>query len=247
MSCLHRIVMALLCATALFTGNASLAQRVEGPAGGPRYAVDPFWPKPLPNNWLMGQAAGVAVDKDDNIWVLQRPRTLSEDERGATLNPKRSDCCAPAPAVLKFDQQGNLLASWGGPGQGYDWPRNEHGMYVDPKGNVWIGGNDASDHMLLKFTGDGKFLLQIGKPGKSLGSNATDQLGRPAHMMLDAPTNELYIVSRESGERLGSFGRSGRNAGDFHWMHNIGIDSKGNVYTTEVDNAKRAQRFKPAQ
>ena len=361
-------LVSLACITMLLGSGAALAQRVEGPANGPRYAVDPFWPKPLPNNWLLGQASGVAVDKDDNIWVLNRPRTLTEDERGATLNPQRSDCCKPAPAVLKFDQQGNLLASWGGPGEGYDWPRNEHGIYVDPKGNVWIGGNDAADHMLLKFTGEGKFLLQIGKPGKSLGSNATDQLGRPAHMMLDVPANELFvadgylnkrvivfdadtgaykrhwgaygnrpddaqlarhnptspqfgnpvhcvrimndgtvfvcdrdnnriqvfqkdgkfvrqivldpktlgagsawdlvasvdaeqkyllvadgennrvnIVLRESGERLGSFGRSGRNAGDFHWVHNIAVDSKGNVYTTEVDNAKRAQRFKPAQ
>lgn len=84
----------------------------------PEFEVDPFWPKPLPNNWLLGQVSGVAVDKRDHIWVIHRPRSLSEREVGSTLNPPISKCCTPAPPVLVFDVSGNLLRYWGGEGQG---------------------------------------------------------------------------------------------------------------------------------
>src|SRR5207247_1313777 len=114
----------------------------------PRFRVDPAWPKPLPNRWLMGQAAGVAVDAQDHVWVIQRPRSL-----------------VPAPPVLEFDPAGNLLRAWGGPGRGYDWPAAEHGIFVDAQGHVWIGGNGERDHQVLKFTPDGKLLLQIGQAG----------------------------------------------------------------------------------
>ena len=103
----------------------------------PRFEVDAAWPKPLPHRWLMGQAAGVAVDARDHIWVVQRPKSLTEDERGATLTPPRSLCCVPAPPVLEFDAEGNLLQAWGGPGAGYEWPENEHGIHVDHEGHVW--------------------------------------------------------------------------------------------------------------
>src|SRR5262249_2986273 len=96
----------------------------------PRFQVDAAWPKPLPNNWIMGQAAGVAVDAQDHIWVIQRPRTLTDDEKALTLNPPPSKCCRPAPAVMEFDGEGNLLKAWGGPGEGYDWPQNEHGISI---------------------------------------------------------------------------------------------------------------------
>jgi len=296
--------------------------------------------------------------------VIHRPRTATEDERGATLDPPRSKCCKPAPPVIEFDRAGNVLQAWGGEGRGYEWPKNEHGIYVEPAGNVWIGGNDATDNQILKFTNDGKFLLQIGHAGATEGSNSTTQLGRPAHMELDPAANELFVADgyqnrrvivfdattgaykrhwgaygktpddaklplyntaspqfgypvhcvrqtndgllyvcdrgnnriqlfkkngefvrqivlepktrgsgspwdliptedpgqryllvadgtnnevhillRESGECIGSFGRPGRNAGDFHWVHNIAIDSQGSVYTSEVDTGKRAQRF----
>ncbi len=83
-----------------------------------RFEVDPAWPQRLPNDWIMGQAAGVAVDAQDNVWVVQRPRTLTDDEKAASLDPQRTRCCKPAPPVLVFDQAGTLLKSWGGPGQG---------------------------------------------------------------------------------------------------------------------------------
>ena len=256
----------------------------------------------------------------------------------------------------------------GGPGPGYEWPQNEHGIYVDHKGNVWVGGNGENDHQLLKFTPDGRFLLQIGRAGQTGGSNSTTLLGRPAHMETDPATNELIVadgyrnrrvivfdadtgaykrhwgaygerpddapprnyvpgqppsrqfanpvhcarqskdgllyvcdrinnriqvftkdgkfqkeffvglqtrgsgsvwdlvlshdagqrwlhivdgennqvwtVQREDGRVVDTFGRNGRNAGQFHWVHNVAMDSAGNLYTSEVDTGKRAQKFR---
>src|SRR5262249_14146086 len=121
-----------------------LQQRAAVEAAGamaPRFEVDPLWPKPLPNHWLQGQTIGVSVDDKDHIWIIHRAGSLEAGERHATTNPPIAICCAPAPPVLNFDQEGNLLASWGGPGQGYDWPDSNHGITIDYKGNVWIGGN----------------------------------------------------------------------------------------------------------
>jgi len=342
---------------------ASLCEAAESPT----YMVDPSWPKALPNNWILGQAAGVAVDAQDHIWVIQRPLTLTPDEKALTFDPPRAKCCAPAPPVLVFAQDGTLLKAWGGPGDGYDWPQNEHGIFIDAKGFVWIAGNGANDGEILKFTQDGKFVLQIGKKGPQTDSNDTTRLGRPANMSVDVAAHEIYIADgyynhrvivfdsetgtykrhwgaygkkpddkavtaydpdkppppqfgnpvhcvklaadglvyvcdrsndriqvfrkdgtfvkefmiekttrgagsvwdlaffpdeketwllnadgtnnevrtlmRETGAIVGAFGRNGRQAGEFHWVHNIAVDSRGNVFTTEVDNGKRAQKF----
>ena len=119
---------------ALFWFAGMLSAGAQSPA----FRVDPFWPHPLPNNWILGQVGGMSIDAQDNIWVLQRPRSLTDDEKGATLNPPRSKCCVPAPSVLVFNQAGDLIKSWGGPGDnlGYDWPLQEHGILVDNKGFV---------------------------------------------------------------------------------------------------------------
>ena len=119
----------------------------------PKFEVDPLWPKPLPNHWLMGNTIGVSVDAQDHIWIIHRQGSLEAMENYAVANPpgpKRqagvveSECCGPAPAVLEFDEAGNLLASWGGKdGENYVWPLSNHGITVDFKGNVWIGGNGA--------------------------------------------------------------------------------------------------------
>jgi hypothetical protein len=338
----------------------------------PRFEVDPFWPRPLPNNWQIGQVAGVAVDAQDHVWIIQRPRSLTNDEKGASLDPPRSRCCIPAPPVIEFDAAGNVVRAWGGAGQGYEWPSSEHGIRIDPKGNVWLGGTGNEDGMLLKFTREGKFLMQIGHAGPRKGNNDTTQLGRPADTWFDAAANEVYVADgygnhriivfdsdtgaykrhwgaygkrpvdepsqealsydparppsqsfnnpvhcvkiadddlvyvcdrsndriqvfrkdgsfvrewvqmkdtrgsgsiwdlyvwpdkeqshlvvvdgennearvmrRSDGEVVTTFGRNGRNAGQFHWVHNIAIDSKGNVFTSEVDTGKRVQKFRP--
>ena len=108
----------------------------------PRFEVDPMWPKPLPNHWIMGNTIGVSVDSKDHVWIIHRGGSLEAKEVYATTNPPGSECCVPAPPVLEFDQEGNLLGHWGGQdGPGYVWPASNHGITVDFKGNVWIGGN----------------------------------------------------------------------------------------------------------
>jgi DNA-binding beta-propeller fold protein YncE len=171
-------------------------------AAAPEYRVDPFWPRPLPNDWILGQVAGVAVDSRDHVWIIQRPGSLSEREVGASLEPPISKCCIAAPPVLVFDAEGNLLRRWGGPGEGYDWPENEHGIYVDAEDNVWIGGNGENDHQILKFTLDGEFLMQIGEAGVSNGSNDTESLGRPADVTVDTEADEIYVADGYGNKRV---------------------------------------------
>jgi DNA-binding beta-propeller fold protein YncE len=381
----------------------------------PGFSVDPFWPKPLPHQWQIGQVPGIAVDKDDNIWIVQRPRTLTNDERGASnfnvpvppqpstdldgaARPQGSisDCCLPAPSVMQFDPKGNLLRAWGGPvdpGKCVEpecqWPNTEHGIYVDHEMNVWLGGQAGG--AVLKFTADGEFLLQIGRRQPPVrnsndtdgGVNGTPLLAQPADIEGDPDEDEIYIADgytnlrvivvdartglykrhwgaygqnpvndapfgayvknqapaphfrnpvhavrvtndglvyvadrvndriqvfdkkkvgavcqnptgtpgvcgfvgeffvatdtlgpgstwdidvspdpqqkflynadgsnnyvwtllRKTGAILGTFGRNGRNAGQFHWVHNMAADSKGNLYTAEVDTGKRVQKF----
>ena len=107
----------------------------------PKFEVDPLWPKPLPNHWVLGATVGVAVDSQDHIWIVHRQNTLEKMETYAQQTPVAGECCVAAPPVLEFDEEGNLIGHWGGPGPGYDWPVSMHGITVDYKGNVWIGGN----------------------------------------------------------------------------------------------------------
>ena len=175
------IVAWLVAASALIAGPA-LAQ-TAGTA--PQFQVDPFWPKPLPNNWILGQVSGIATDKYDRLWVVHRRGSLTPRERAAEQNPPEAKCCAAAPPVLVFDQSGNLIRHWGGPGQGYEWPENEHGIFIDDNDFVWLAGNGKKDGQLLKFTMDGKFVLQIGKQGQGNDSNSTERLGSPADVAVD--------------------------------------------------------------
>jgi DNA-binding beta-propeller fold protein YncE len=334
----------------------------------PKYKVDPAWPLELPNNWILGQVGGLTVDSHDHIWVFQRPGSDTVDELGAAQVPQRSMCCIAAKPVLEFDITGKLINAWGGAGSGYDWPTSEHGIHVDKSGNVWLGGAAPTDRMVLKFTSDGRFLMQIGKRSSDpLDSLRTDILGRPAGIDVDEAAHEVYIadgygnkriivydsetgafkrlwgaygnkpsdadpgpytpgappaqqfrnpvhcvhiaqdglvyvcdrlnnriqvftkmgkfikefsvrpetlgigsawdfafsrdkeqsflfvadgednviwtLQRSDGNILGSFGHNGRNAGQFHWIHQIASDSAGNLYTGEVDTGKRIQRF----
>jgi NHL repeat len=200
----------------------------------PRFEVDPLWPKPLPKHWILGQTIGVSVDAQDHVWIIHRAGSLEDGEVHATTDPPKAQCCAPAPPVLQFDQEGNLISSWGGPGPGYDWPESNHGVTIDYKGNVWIGGNSANppnrgrgqaaaprgggqvqneeqsntsqfgtnDAMVLKFTQAGKFLMQIGKPGQSKGSNDIENLRRPAKTFIDKQTNEVYVADGYGNHRV---------------------------------------------
>jgi DNA-binding beta-propeller fold protein YncE len=347
----------------------------KGTEGGPKYVVDPFWPKPFKEDadgvqLLVGQVAGIAVDTKNHVWIVHRPHSLLPDEVDPkTKRPRTHRCCKALPPVVEFDMEGNYVQGWGGPGEGYDWPSNGHGIYVDPQDNVWVAGNGNQDHQILKFTREGKFLMQIGRAGKSEGSSSQVQLGRPAHMVLDPVANELYvadgygnrrvavfdagtgaykrhwgayggtpsdeklppynpsgplskqfgnpvhcvrlsndglvyvcdrvnnriqvfdksgrfrhefrvevqtlangsvwdmvlshdakqrylyvadgangriyILNRSDGIQVGSFGRTGRMAGEFKWIHNMDIDARGNLYTAEVGFGRRIQKFVP--
>ncbi|MFT5143197.1 MAG: 2-keto-4-pentenoate hydratase/2-oxohepta-3-ene-1,7-dioic acid hydratase in catechol pathway [Rhodothermales bacterium] len=334
------------------------------------FAVDASWPKPLPNNWILGQVSGVDVDADGNIWIVHRPLTLTEREAGAVQNPPLSACCVPAPSVIQFSPEGDVLRAWGGPDSGMKWPTSEHGLFVDGGGNVWIGSNGRGDQVVMKFTPDGEKLLQIGEWGETGGSAHQSLLGQPADIDVDDAADEVYIADgygnrrvvvfdattgeykrhwgaynnqphdrelpdfvpgqeqesfrspvhavrisndgkvyvadrvnnriqvfkktgefieegivapntlamgsvwdiemsqdeaqtylyvpdgtnqtvwvlrREGLEVVGSFGRGGRQAGQFGWIHNLAMDQRGNVYTTEVDDYKRVQKFRPVR
>ncbi len=348
------------------------AQLPYGSSQPPEFRVDPHWPKPLAEDesglqLILGQVAGIAVEeKNGHVWIVHRPATLLPDEWNAKEGrPVTHRCCKALLPVAEFDREGKMLRSWSPTGAGFDWPKTEHGIYVDPDGNVWVAGNGNEDHQILKFTPEGKFLMQIGRPGRSEGSNSRLQLGRPAHMVVsggelfvadgygnrrvvvfdaatgaykrhwgayggtpsddkppaydpkqppssqfgnpvhcvrvssdglvyvcdrannriqvfgrmgnfrhefrvevqtlangavwdmvlshdpaqkylyvaDGANGRIYVLNRADGKRVGMFGRTGRMAGEFKWIHNIAIDRDGNLYTSEVGFGRRIQKF----
>ena len=342
------------------------APDVDQRGAAPVFQVDPFWPKTLPNNWILGPVSGIAIDSRDHVWIAQRPTELAPDERGAAATPPTSECCIPAPPIIEFDPAGNVVQAWGGPGAGYEWPKREHGLFVDARNNVWLSGAGDKDAQVLKFTTTGKFLLQIGKYGQTLGSNDRNTLGKPSSIGVDVTTNEVFIADGEVNHRVivfnadtgaykrhwgaygkvpddkavvkydptkppsaqfgdvavhcvrlakdglvyvcdrvnnriqvfrrdgtfvkevvvakntlglgsvwdvnlspderflyvadgvnkkvwiltrddlaivGSFGHGGRNAGQFYWVQALAVDSRGTIYTAEVSEGKRVQKF----
>ncbi|MEQ1578991.1 MAG: hypothetical protein ABL964_00225 [Steroidobacteraceae bacterium] len=188
---LSMCMMAGLLATSIATAAAPM----------PRFEVDPSWPR-VPAHWKLGDVSSVAVDQDDNTWILHRPRTL-----------KPEDAASAAPAVLEFDRDGKFIRAWGGPGQGYEWPEREHGIHVDFRGNVWIGGNNCAglniaglkpvaDDAILKFTREGRFQLQIGRSGGSMGNGDTANVHRAADAWVHRPTNELFVADGYGNTRV---------------------------------------------
>ena len=344
--------------------RAALAQR----HGAPAFQVDPMWPK-MPRQWILGQVSGLDVDARDHVWIIQRPWSLASDEKAT--NPE-APCCTPAPPVMEFDAAGNYLQGWGGPGDGYEWPADEHTIHIDFKGNVWLSSAGGprlptkKENQILKFTQAGKFLLQIGHRGMSKGSLDTDNFNNAADIYVYAKTNEVFVADgyvnrrvivldadtgkfkrmwgaygnvpddaapnqlqnegpgpqqfnlvhgvrvsadglvyvadrrnnriqvftldgkfqreifverrtkllgtafsvafspdarqqlmfladagngkihifdRQTLEEVGSFGRIGHYAGEFVFLHNVAVDSKGDVYTAEVGGGRRVQKF----
>jgi DNA-binding beta-propeller fold protein YncE len=236
----------------------------------PRFEIDPYWPKPLPDTWEMGELGAVFVDANDHIWVISRPRTLTADQIGLSVKPPTSECCVPAPPVIEFDQEGRVVQSWGGAAPGYEWPANEHGLFVDHKGNVWLGGNTANqDAQILKFTHDGKFLLQIGRAKASKGSLDVENLNRPAQIWVWEKTNEVFVADGYQNRRVivfdadtgkfkrmwGAYGNkpddgvsrdrvSGpRGSEQFNIVHGVSVANDGLVYVSDRVN-NRIQVFR---
>ena len=185
----------------LFTTKAA-AQSLQAQARSvPVFEVDPAWPK-LPPQFKLGDASSFAIDAQDNVWLLHRPRTLKPEDSGKA-----------APAIVVFDAAGNFMKAWGGAGSGYDWPEREHGIHIDHKGFVWIGGNNCptsglaglkpvADDAYLKFTPDGKFVLQIGRSNQSKGDADTVNVHRAADAWVHAPTNELFVADGYGNHRV---------------------------------------------
>jgi DNA-binding beta-propeller fold protein YncE len=195
MSLITRTVLASSVAAALAVGTFTIMDSEAAPAPkaareAPRFEVDPTWPK-LPPRYIFGQVSSVSIDEQGHAWVLQRPSSLRADQKDKA-----------APPVIEFDEQGNFVQAWGGPGQGYDWPEVEHGIYVDPKGNVWLGGNGPTDHHLVKFTKQGRFLMQLGKKGASKGNTDTANVKGAADTFVHTPTNELFVADGYGNRRV---------------------------------------------
>jgi len=169
----------------------------------PRFEVDPMWPKPVPNHWVFGNIIGVGVDMNDHVYIIHRGAgSLEAKEIYAAENPPASECCLPAPPVLEFDAEGNLVKAWGGPGQGFEWPESNHGITPDSKGNLWIGGNGGNDGHILKFTREGKFVKQFGFSYASAGSNDPWAFNKVAKISLDEKANEAYVADGYGNHRV---------------------------------------------
>jgi len=242
----------------LWTIAFALLLAAQTPAP-PQFRAEPSWPT-IPNNWVFGEVSSIAVDRDDHVWILHRPRTVPAEQQ-----------VKAAPPVLEFDASGRYIQSWGGPANGYDWPEREHGIYVDPQGFVWIGGNNGygtpappgdSDDMLLKFTKAGKFVFQVGHRNQSGGNADTKNLHQPADSFLYR--DELFVADGYGNQRVivldsktgafkrmwGAFGNKPEapppaTAGEpqqFGLVHSIKVSSDGLVYVADRSN-QRVQVF----
>lgn len=217
--------------------QTEVAAPVPEASGGsvPTFRVDPDWPN-VPEQWKLGDVSSIAIDAQDNAWLLHRPRVLPPEEIEMA-----------APAVLGFDSEGNFLNAWGGAAEGYDWPQREHGLHIDHQGYVWLGGNNCparnlpllepvGDDQLLKFTLDGEFVMQLGQSNSSGGNTDTQNLSQPADAFVHPPTNELFVADGYGNHRVAVFdadtgefkrmwGAFGNAPEDEYHCPNVALDS----------------------
>jgi DNA-binding beta-propeller fold protein YncE len=181
-----------------------------GVAGGAAFHVDPTWPRELPNNWILGAVTGVYVDSRDHVWVTHLPETLTPEETAAVQDPPIGTCCAPAPTVIEFDANGDVVQAWGEPTQDITvYPRNPHGIFVDHNDYVWIG--TYMHHRVMKFRRNGEHVMTIGRYDENAGSNDSTLLGGPAGIWVDPGTNEVFVADGYRNRRVVVFeGESGR-------------------------------------
>jgi hypothetical protein len=225
----------------------------------PTFQVDPLWPKPLPNKWVMGSVIGVGVDSKDHIWMIHRLSTIDRNEIAAAQNPPISECCFPAPPVLVFDQAGNLIhflerpddprAPTGG-ARAEVMPKSEHGLYIDHRDNVWLADNDANAGEVVKLSQAGKHLLTIGAPLKpAKDSNDISAVHCATNMFVERTANEVYVADGYCNRRLIVFDAD-TGAYKRHWgaygkkpddsdMYNSGRAQVGKDY----DPTKVSQQF----
>ncbi len=168
----------------------------------PTHEVDPTWPQEMPNDWIMGAVTSVFVDVQDHVWVTHLRETLTEEETGAVQDPPTRLCCVPAPIVIEFDAEGEVVQAWGDPDTQdvSEFPRNPHGLFVDHNDFVWIGS--YRHHRVMKFTRSGEHLMTIGQYDVTGGSNDPDLLGGPAGIWVDPETNEVYVADGYRNRRV---------------------------------------------
>ena len=171
----------------------------------PAFLVDPLWPKPLPNHWITGNTIGVDVDDRDHIFTVHRNTENmfgGRTEIGLALGV--AECCTPAPPILEYDIEGNLINAWGGPVEGapYQWPESNHGIEVAANGDVWIGGNGGPDSHVLVFTRNGEYIRTVGVPGEEFDSNSTTAFGRVAEIAIDEDAGEAYFADGYVNKRV---------------------------------------------
>jgi hypothetical protein len=256
---------------ALGVASAVLEKRAVVQAAGtqaPKFEVDPMWPKPLPNHWVMGNVIGVSVDAQDHIWIIHRQGSLEAMELYGVANPppganKRangkveSECCAPAPPVLCFDEAGNLLKSWGGQdGDGYVWPESNHGIFVDFKGNVWIGGNGGTPGATLPAPGGrgraGAARGAAPPPGRAGGTEDESQPAAGRGRGRGGPPlyhDSMVLKFTQDGKFLMKIGNAGQSKGS-NDTENLGrpaklyVDPKANeLYVADGYGNKRVIVF----
>jgi DNA-binding beta-propeller fold protein YncE len=180
-------------------GAAALAS--GGVPGGQTFTVDPYWPRPLPNDWIIGSVTGVFVDAQDHVWVTHLIETLTEEEIAAAQEPPIATCCMPAPSVIEFDHDGNVVQAWGDPSQDISvYPRNPHGIFVDHNDFVWVG--TYQHHRVQKFSRTGELLMTIGRFDETAGSSDTTLLGGPAGIWVDPTSNEVFIADGYRNRRV---------------------------------------------
>ena len=214
------LIVALACGQAVVQEAATTEASNANAKMAPMFEVDPLWPKNLPNHWLMGPTIGVDVDSQDHIWIVHRntpDQFVARTEIGLVQDPPLSECCAPGPPVLEFDQEGNLVGHWGGPGTEtgpYTWPESNHGITIDHMDNVWIGGNGGPDSQVLKFQRDGTFIMSVGQSGArktgeqdgnpvyTRNSHDPENFGRVAKIGIDAEANEAYFADGYFNRRI---------------------------------------------
>lgn len=242
----------------------------------PVFQVDPYWPKPLPHGYVFGSSGGVTVDRHDNVWIYSRPTSTHI----TMSNPPEANNGRPAPSVVEISNDGRFIQGWGGvlamseeERSHFDWPVQEHGIAVDSHDNVWICGNGKDrktgkdDNQCLKFTTDGKFIMQIGHASQSKGSLDTENLNHAAWPVYYAPANELFVadgyVNRrvivfdaDTGKFKRMWGAFGKTPDDnatrnrtydpvpqqFNLVHGLTISKDGIVYVADRNN-NRVQSF----
>jgi DNA-binding beta-propeller fold protein YncE len=248
----------------------------------PYFEYDETFPKPLPNNWAVGTVVGIHADtKDNHVFIAHRPETLRPDELEAEKTPPRAECCKKAPHIIEFDYAGNLVQAWGGDGEGYDWPtpgapskdptvggspNGMHSVFLDDENNIWLTATGPQDGQILKFTRNGKFLLQFGGVGKSKGSNDTENLKGASGVkslkgeifISDGYGNRRVVVlDQKTGKYKRHWGAYGKRPDDtvknrydanidpqqFATPHGIGVSDDGYVYLADRNNS-RVQVFK---